>query len=205
MTMIGKLVVYSLSTNVSISLEELEEKAEKYNIPFWILPSSENIEIKRLRAMLQKAFFYCNAVDVRENGGVVFIPKLSVPVWNDIRELISSVNGFKELIELSLEDTNDNKKILFSKIQKEIDNFLNKEIPSFKDENGNFRLPRVRVDLMNCTKSRIQYMKNKASIYNVDVGGLENYIHKIDFLYDGIQEAIENRLEEIEEERLYGY
>jgi len=205
MTMMGKLVVYSLSTNVSISLEVLEEKAEKYNIPFWILPSSENIEIKRLRAMLQKAFFHCNAVDVRENGGVVFIPKQSIPIWNDIRILISSVNGFKEIVELSLENNTDNRKVLFSRFKMELDDFLDKEIPSFKDENGKFRLPRVRVDLMNCTRSRIAYMKTKASIYNEVIGGLEDYIHKINFLYDGIQEAIENRLEEIEEERLYGY
>ena len=205
MTTMGNLVMYSLSTNVMITLEELEEKAEGYNIPFWLLPSNENVDIKRLRNMLQKAFFYCNSVNIRENGGVVFIPKHSVPIWKDVKGLISSVDGFKEIIELSLEDNADNKRVLYSKIQIELDEFLNKEIPSFKDRDGNFRLPRVRIDVMNCTKSRIEYMKKKSAIYNGVIGGLEEYINKINFLYDGIQKAIEIRLEEIEEERLYGY
>lgn len=205
MTTMGNLVMYSLSTNVMITLEELEEKAEEYNIPFWLLPSNENVDIKRLRNMLQKAFFYCNSVNIRENGGVVFIPKQSLHTWNDIRDLILSVYGFKELIEFSLEDISDNKGIVHKKIKEELDMFLNKEIPSFKDRDGNFRLPRVRIDVMNCTKSRIEHMKNKASIYRELVGGLDYYINKINFLYDGIQKAIEIRLEEIEEERLYGY
>lgn len=202
---IGKMIVYSLSTNVSITLEELEEKAEEYNIPFWILPTNEHVEIKRLRTMLQKAFFYCNGINIRENGGVVFIPKNSIPTWNDIRDLIKSVYGFKELVEISYEDTQNNKGIIQKKFKDELDIFLNKEVPNFKDERGNFRLPRVRIDLMNCTKSRIEYMRSKTAIYSGIVGGFDYYIHKINFLYDGIQEAIEMREEEIEEEKLYGY
>lgn len=198
----GKLILYSLFSGVNVDLEELENKAEQFDVDMDLLPVSTPVNIKRIRLMLKKTFHSCFGIDIRENGGVVFIPSQYLSEWNKVKELLLSV-GAVEIDEVDVGVSNAN--LIFKKLDKKLKDFFCKEGPSFLDERGKFKLPRTRIDLMYCTQLRIVYYLELHKVYSEILGNKSVYNDKINSLYDAIKKAIEIRTEEIEEERLYGY
>lgn len=201
--MTGKIIMYSLNSGINLTLEDMDEKAETFGVPLSLLPLDEKIKIAHVRTMLRKTFSLCFAVTVRKNGGVVFIPQNCLQLWGAVKQLFMSMGIIKDVVEFTLSEVDIG--IVSLKFKEELKDFFEKEVPLFKDENGYFRLPHIRIDMMNCTKFRIEYMLKKIELYSRLGADLTMQKGKIESLYNAIQRAIEIRTEEIEEEKLYGY
>lgn len=199
---IGKIIMYSLSSNVNINLEEMEDKARELDIPIDLLPTTDDVNIKRIRKMLEKTFRLCYSVKIRKNGGAVFIPRQYIHCWYKIKELLLSMDALKDVVEIFVSD--NDRDIIFDIIEEEMEVFFDKETSPFKDSNGRIGLPHGRIDALYCANARICEARKKAEIYSTALGlEMGVYGKKVVSLCGWIKKGIENRIEEIEEDSLY--
>lgn len=203
MEIIGRVVLYNLSsTRTNLELEDLENVADELNIPMSILPNADPITISKIRKSLKRVFKQCFGIDIRKNGGVVFIPLARTYQWDILKRLFISTET-ADILEFDI--CEDNKLLVSQCFDRYMKDFFYEEAPTLLDKDGKFKLPRVRIDVMNCLGMRFKYMLDMIDAYSKILGEKCEYEDKIKQLYTSLQVAIEKRMEEIEEERLYGY
>jgi len=175
MEKLGSLIIYSLSTSISIDPEEFREDAISSKVPLHLLPNPINgvLPIKQIRKMLVDAFNYCYGINIRCNGGVVFIPEDMFPEWNRIMLMLFHYEGIDFQV-IGVYSTPVERGVLLNRIKSEIDVFYKKEIAHLNDK-GKGDITKGSVDVINNCLRRVKYMQCKTEVYSdilsSDLGG----------------------------------
>lgn len=136
MGVLGKIVTYSLSTDLEIEWTLFFSIAKGHGIPYELIPTPtfKNkkdcvMQIKEVRRNIAKVLEYNLGVSVRQNGGAVFIPQERVADWDIYQSVITNekLSGI-DIITLDIADTTENKKTIVKGLLNEIKNSLRDEV-----------------------------------------------------------------------------
>ena len=192
---LGIMFVYSLSTSIKINWQEFLAEAKMNAVLYDFIPvqkgkrKKENIlRIKEVRNSIAKVGKMCFGLSIRENGGVLFIPKEKLNEWTPYVDTILSFPGINA-VEVEVTDTKQNNTLITKALLDEVKNNFKDEIGKLEGRDnikGNLKdltlhfmkaaqENKLKIDATNNMYNRLLDMKRKVLFYE----GLT----KVDFSY----------------------
>lgn len=181
--LMGIIVLYSLYSGLQIDHEELVSVADEKGCPVEWLPSPTPnhegvIEVKGLRRSIAKVMDICGGVQVRDNGGAVFIPSDNIKKWKAFENTIRQFAGV-EFVNIEVAFTEANRKMVCTALWKSVVEGFIKEI---KRVGGTDKQTKGNINALS--DSFVQALKENYVPYQLAMNvheRLENSIEKIGF------------------------
>lgn len=214
---LGKMIMYSLSSSLKVDLRTFLQVAKENHVPEEMLPmhtsktiNKECLEIKEVRRSIVKAVEHCRGLNIRNNGGVVFIPERYLPMWNKFEDLMLNENfdGI-DIVVMDVANTVDNRTVIARAVLEEAKGSLQLEIyklTGIKEEGKNMkelledfirsvRRNKLKIDATNNMNERLADEYNKAKMYEGIVD--ENLMYITDRLMTAKEEIRKSLLERL--------
>lgn len=194
---LGKVITYSLSTNLEINWDELLADCNQLNVPEYVFPitKKEYLNIRDVRESILRTMKKNYAVSLRDNGGCFYIPHYLEDDWNNYESALTNYDGVV-ITSLDLADTENNKRQVVQALLNDVRESyreLNKKITGKKGDKQNLTITvmfflnllvtkQLDVNMVDCISRKLQTIQDKVSIYervtNVDLSYIKNNVNK---------------------------
>lgn len=216
---LGKMVMYSLSSKLEINWDNLFDVAKENGLPYELVPmpvakrrDRNVLEIKEVRRSIVRVAEKNLGVSLRSNGGVIFIPQDNVEEW-DVYERTLTNKQFDgvEITSVDIADTDENKKKVILSLLNEVKDGFETEIYKLtgnKKSGGNLKeLVRdfvvcaennpIKIDATNNMYNRLLVVKDKVESYEVFLNADLAYItNNLDVAIKGFRKVFDRRSRE---------
>ena len=194
---LGKVITYSLSTNLEINWDELLADCKQLNVPEYVFPitKKEYLNIRDIRESILRTMKKNYAVSLRDNGGCFYIPHYLEDDWEDYESALTNYDGVV-ITSLDLADTESNKRQIVQALLNDVRESyreLNKKITGKKGDKQNLTITvmfflnllvtkQLDINMVDCISRKLQTIQDKVSIYervtNVDLSYIKNNVNK---------------------------
>lgn len=194
---LGKVITYSLSTNLEINWDELLADCKQLNVPEYVFPitKKEYLNIRDVRESILRTMKKNYAVSLRDNGGCFYIPHYLEDEWNNYESALTNYDGVV-ITSLDLASTEHNKRQVIQALLNDVRESyreLNKKITGKKGDKQNLTITvmfflnllvtkQLDINMVDCISRKLQTIQDKVCIYervtNVDLSYIKNNVNK---------------------------
>ena len=132
------------------------------------------LSIKEVRSYIQKGMEVCFGVSMRENGGVFFIPKHRLDLWDRIKNTLDGVDGI-HFTEIDTIDTIENRKTIYMHFADSFKTFYRETIKKAKEYQ--------KIDYINALLCSVNKESDRTKVYSnllrMDLSGLLNLLEDL--------------------------
>ena len=200
--LLGKMFIYSMKSDIKISWKEFFAEAKMNGVLYEFIPiqkgkKKENgiLAVKEVRHSIIKVCGKCFGLFVRENGGVLFIPKDKFDEWNPYEKTLVSFPGL-EVVDLDVMDSAENRRVIVQALHNEVkENFKDEinKLDGSEDIVGNLKEltlhfikaaqeKKLKIDATTNMYNRLLTMRDKVTYYerltNVDLSYIKAHINE---------------------------
>lgn len=211
--LLGKLFIYSLKTDLKINWKEFFDEAKLNEVLDEFIPIQKGknringtMGVKEIRRNIINVAIKCFYLSIRENGGVLFIPKDKLDEWTPYETTLLCFPGI-EVACVDVIDTAENRQIIIKALLNETKEKFKEEIHKLdgsenivgnlkelslrfmKASSGN----KLKIDATNYMYNRLLEMRRKVIYYegltNVDCKYINAHISNAIKVFEKVYKA----------------